>query len=73
MHVQISGEFHFYKASLLLGLLLKYAGLQKIIFWASVWESGFQRMHIQFSVNLSFSMFCLAELSAEVSAAKNKK
>ena len=45
MHIHISGELHFYKASFLLGLLPKYAGLQKTIFWASVWESGFQRMH----------------------------
>ena len=44
---KLFGESQFYNASFLLGLLLKYAGLQKIQLWASVWDFGFQRMHIQ--------------------------
>ena len=41
------GESQFYDASFQLGFLLKHAGLQEIRFRASVWNSGFQRTHIQ--------------------------
>ena len=46
-HIQMFGESQFYTAYYLLGLLLKCDGLQKIIFWAPVWNSGFQQSHIQ--------------------------
>jgi hypothetical protein len=42
-HIQNFGEFQFYNASFLLGLLLKWDCLGKSIFWACVWDSGFQR------------------------------
>ena len=54
MHIQIFVESQFCNASFLLGPLLKYAGLQKIVFWASVRDSGFQRMHIQISGESQF-------------------
>ena len=41
------GEPQFLKTYFLLGPLLKYAGLKKTISWTSVWDSGFQRTHIQ--------------------------
>ena len=55
MHIQIFVESQFCNASFLLGLLLKYAGLQKIMFWTSVRDSGFQRMDIQISDESHFS------------------
>ena len=33
---------------------LKYAGLRKIVFWASVWDSRSQRMHIHIFGELRF-------------------
>ena len=47
MHIQFFGESQFSNESFLFELLLKYDGLQKIIFRAPVWDSGFQQTHIQ--------------------------
>ena len=55
-HIQIFGESQFYITYFLLELLLKCDCLQKIIFWAPVWDFGFQRMHMIFFVNLSCMM-----------------
>ena len=41
------GEYHFYNASFLVGMMHTYAVLQTITFWALVWDSVFQRTHIQ--------------------------
>ena len=57
MHIQIFSESEFHNVSFVLSLLLKYAGLQKIIFWACAWDSRFQQMHIQ---NFGESQFCKA-------------
>ena len=46
-HIQIFGESQFNNTSFLLGLLLKYDCLGKIVFWTCVWDSGCQRTHIQ--------------------------
>ena len=40
-HIQIVGESQFSNESFLFELLLKCDGLQKIIFRAPVWDSGF--------------------------------
>jgi len=52
--MQISGESQFDHVYFLLGLLLKNAGLQKPVCWASVWDSGYQRMQIQHFGELQF-------------------
>ena len=54
MHIQIFVESHLSNAYFLWGLLLKYAGLQKIIFRACVWDSRFQRVHMQISGESQF-------------------
>ena len=55
MHIQIFGESQFYNAHFRLWPPLKYVGLRKIIFWVSVWDSGFQRMHIHMFGESHFS------------------
>ena len=68
MHMQLSGELHLYKASFLLGLLLKYAGLQEIRFRAYVWNSGFQRTHIQmFGESQFYDAYFSIVISVEIS------
>ena len=64
MHVYFFDESQFYNTTFLLGLLLKYAGTQKLICWACVWDSGLQRTHIQTlgesqSYNASFQIFSI--------------
>ena len=54
-HIQISSESQLKNAFFLLGLLLKYAGWQKIIFLTSFWDSGFHRTYIQFFGEYQFS------------------
>ena len=55
MHLQTFGESQFYNASSLLGLLLKYAGFGKTMFFTSVRDSGFQQTHIQIFSESQFS------------------
>ena len=52
--MQISSESQFDNVYFLLGLLLKNGGLQKTLCWASVWDSGYQRMQIQHFGELQF-------------------
>ena len=60
-------ESQFYNAYFLLGLQLKCDCLQKIIFWAPVWNSGFQRTHIQiFGESQFYNAYFSIVTSAEI-------
>ena len=49
-----------------IGACAQMCWLTEIIFWASVWDPGFQQAHIQFQVNVSLEMHSFHWPSAEM-------
>jgi len=55
MHMEFCVNVSFRNAFFHWGPLLKYVGLRKCILWTSIWDSGFQQMHIQIFGESHFS------------------